>query len=139
MQPVYTVAPDASVDLIHIKAIREQLPRNLARLFPGLFEEVELALDEMIPAAQDGTRLCSALGNRGAMLSLPAGWVPVIAFAAVARIISRVSNRVFVNAPLCKSYRTMKSRVLGRLSGSRMFEVEMKDSWTLCATTRMMS
>ena len=112
MQPVYTVAPDASVDLIHIKAIREQLPRNLACLFPGLLEEVELALDEMIPAAQGGTRRCSAPENRGAMLSLPAGWVPVTAFPTVARIISRVSNRVFVGAPLCKSYRTMKSRVL---------------------------
>ncbi|KZT70598.1 cytochrome P450 [Daedalea quercina L-15889] len=83
VQPVYTVAPDASVNMIHIEAIREQLPRNLARLFPCVVEEVGLALDDLVPATQDE-------------------WLPVKAFPTVAQIISRASNRVFVGAPLCR-------------------------------------
>ena len=55
---MYTVARDASLNLIHIKAIREKLPRNLARLFPAVLEEVELSLDELVPPRDSRHILC---------------------------------------------------------------------------------
>ncbi|KZT08765.1 cytochrome P450, partial [Laetiporus sulphureus 93-53] len=84
IQTKYTIAPDVLVHPIHITAIKERLTRNLAPLFPGIVEEVEVALNDKVSVRGDE-------------------WVSVPAYSTVAHIVSRASSRVFVGLPLCRN------------------------------------
>lgn len=48
--PKMSIAREAYSHPIHVAAIKQWMPRSLARLFPEILEEVERAFDELVPA-----------------------------------------------------------------------------------------
>ncbi|TFY54619.1 hypothetical protein EVJ58_g8754 [Rhodofomes roseus] len=85
VDPELTISWEAYKYPIHVDAMKQWLPRNSARLFPAILEEVERALEELIPDSET------------------AEWLPVHAYPTVTKIVVRASNRLFVGAPLCRN------------------------------------
>ncbi|TFY54618.1 hypothetical protein EVJ58_g8757 [Rhodofomes roseus] len=81
MDPGLTISREGYKHPIHITGIKQWLPRNSARLFPAILEEVERALEELIPDSETE-------------------WLPVHAYPKVMTIVARASNRLFIGAPL---------------------------------------
>lgn len=81
----WTIQPDIVRYPIHVTAIKQKLTRNLAVVAPAVVNEVQLSLDELIPANEND-------------------WLPIAGFQTVQKIIARASNRVFVGEPLCVHY-----------------------------------
>ncbi|KAH9929775.1 cytochrome P450 [Fomitopsis serialis] len=80
----WTIQPDIVQYPIHVTAIKQKLTRNLAVVAPAVVNEVQLALDELIPAIDND-------------------WLPIAGFQTVQEIVARASNRVFVGEPLCRN------------------------------------
>ena len=75
-----------------------QLVRNLPNILGGVYEEIELAfVDEL--ALQGHGEFHRVLYTDADMHT---EWKEVKFPPAIRRIVSRVSNRVFVGSPLCK-------------------------------------
>ncbi|OSX67133.1 hypothetical protein POSPLADRAFT_1051288 [Postia placenta MAD-698-R-SB12] len=82
----HTVAPDVTTHPIHTPVIRGPLTRNLNSLFPDIVDEMKAAFPDVMPSpTKDGE------------------WVEIPVRDTMARIVSRVSNRVFVGLPLCRN------------------------------------
>ncbi|KAG6336144.1 hypothetical protein ID866_2954 [Astraeus odoratus] len=54
LQVRYTFGIEAQEHPYHVQVIRDHLKRNLTELFPGVFEEIRLALDDVIPFQETG-------------------------------------------------------------------------------------
>ncbi|KAH9837367.1 cytochrome P450 [Rhodofomes roseus] len=80
----WTIQPDISRYPVHVTAIKEKLTRNLAVVTPAIVNEVQLAMDELIPATEKE-------------------WLPVTGFQTMMKIVARASNRIFVGEPLCRN------------------------------------
>ncbi|KAF8576152.1 cytochrome P450 [Ramaria rubella] len=87
---VYTMGSDFMSSL-HVDVVRNHVSRNLDQLFPQMWEELVPAFQEYIPITDD--------------------WTPVKPREVVMNIISRVSNRTFVGAPLCRNPEWIKLNV----------------------------
>ncbi|KAF8585253.1 cytochrome P450 [Ramaria rubella] len=87
---VYTMGSDFASSL-HVDVVRNHVSRNLDQLFPQMWEELVPAFEEYIPITDD--------------------WTPVKPREVVMNIISRVSNRTFVGAPLCRNLEWIKLNV----------------------------
>ncbi|KAH7930529.1 cytochrome P450 [Leucogyrophana mollusca] len=84
LQVKYTFGFEAQDNPYHVLVIRNQLKRNLADLFPEVVDEIEQSFVDNIPNC----------GNE---------WVGVQAYSAIMDATCRVSNRLFVGLPLCRS------------------------------------
>ncbi|CCL98543.1 uncharacterized protein FIBRA_00543 [Fibroporia radiculosa] len=84
VQHKYTIAEEVVSDPFHINIIRGPLTRNLAALLPAIVDEIDASFRELIPTH----------GNE---------WVTISAVPLMARIVCRVSNRVFVGMPTCRN------------------------------------
>ncbi|KAF8574245.1 cytochrome P450 [Ramaria rubella] len=78
----YTMGRDVTSDPYHVEVTRTHLTRNLAQLYPAMREELVPAFEENIPVTDD--------------------WTSVTVLEAAMKIVSRVSNRIFVGAPTCR-------------------------------------
>ncbi|KZT02239.1 cytochrome P450 [Laetiporus sulphureus 93-53] len=79
----YTIAPDANKLPIHINVIKGPLTRNLGVIYSDVVDEMKAAFPENIPASEE--------------------WTDVDVLNAMANIVARASNRVFVGLPLCRN------------------------------------
>ncbi|KAH9829925.1 uncharacterized protein C8Q71DRAFT_863007 [Rhodofomes roseus] len=57
VDPELTISWEAYKYPIHVDAMKQWLPRNSARLFPAILEEVERALEELIPDSETGAHV----------------------------------------------------------------------------------
>ncbi|KAH8828952.1 cytochrome P450 [Flagelloscypha sp. PMI_526] len=81
-QAEFTMGPEVAWDPNHsIAAIRGPLTRNIAKIYPEMREETIASATDHIPLTEDWTE------------------VPVV--DVLMRMVSRISNRVFVGLPLC--------------------------------------
>ncbi|KAI0060665.1 cytochrome P450 [Artomyces pyxidatus] len=83
LQADHTFGPDVFVQPYHISVCQMQLTRALSAVFCGMYEELTAAFEEAIPVKEDV-------------------WMPVPIGDVLRDVICRVSNRVFVGAPLCR-------------------------------------
>ncbi|KAI0060667.1 cytochrome P450 [Artomyces pyxidatus] len=79
----HTFGPGVMEDPNHVAVIQMQLTRALATVFGDMYDELSATFDEAIPAKADG-------------------WMQVPVGEVLRDVICRVSNRVFVGAPLCR-------------------------------------
>ncbi|PCH34174.1 cytochrome P450, partial [Wolfiporia cocos MD-104 SS10] len=79
----HTIAPDVNDHPIHLAVIRGPLTRNLGVVFLDVIDEIFAAFPDVIKL--DGN-----------------GWASVALLPAMAKVVSRASNRVFVGLPLCE-------------------------------------
>ncbi|KAH9918497.1 cytochrome P450 [Fomitopsis serialis] len=84
LQAKYTIAKDILRNPIHIPVIRGPFTRNLAAFMPDVADEIASAVQEAVPDAGDE-------------------WVGVVASPAMARVVCRASNRVFIGLPMCRN------------------------------------
>jgi len=54
MQTEFTLGPNVSTVPYHVPIVRSQLTRNLSTLFPAVYAEVMDALDQQVPARENG-------------------------------------------------------------------------------------
>jgi len=90
LQMTYTLDLLDKHDFYHEDVIRSKLIRNLSAVLKDVNDEIALALDDSIPAVGEE-------------------WVKIPIVPALQRIVCRISNRVFVGAPLCRNpdYQTL--------------------------------
>ncbi|RDX42959.1 cytochrome P450 [Lentinus brumalis] len=84
IQLKYTIGPEALTDGYHIDIIKEKLTRTLPAVLPNVIDELRLAVQEYIPAKDDGK------------------WVTITVMPVIQHIVARASNRAFVGLPLCR-------------------------------------
>lgn len=84
LQVKYTFGIDAQEYPYHIQVTRNHLSRNLQALFPVVYEEINHAFSAITPLDQDG-------------------WTKVRIYPEIMKAMCRVSNRLFVGLPLCRS------------------------------------
>lgn len=92
-------------DPFHFDIIRTQLTKNLARVFPDVFDEIDTTFKEVLPANEDGW-------YSGSFRTYPpteaewrlTEWVPVHVIKVARNVVARASNRVFVGLPMCQCF-----------------------------------
>ncbi|KAG2057010.1 cytochrome P450 [Suillus hirtellus] len=84
LQVKYTFGIDAQEYPYHIQVTRNHLSRNLQALFPDVYNEIIDTFSTIIPSAQNG-------------------WAKVRIYPEIMKAMCRVSNRLFVGLPLCRS------------------------------------
>ena len=57
LQTEFTLGSNSSTVPYHVPILRSQLTRNLSTLFPAVYEEVEGAFDQLVPARENGWSL----------------------------------------------------------------------------------
>ncbi|VDB84351.1 unnamed protein product [Peniophora sp. CBMAI 1063] len=91
LQLEYTLGTD-SVDVpYHVDVVRNALTRNLNARFDDIWDEIQMAFGEEISAGED--------------------WKTLPAVETIQRIVSRVSNRLFVGLPLCRNGQWMQLNI----------------------------
>ncbi|RPD64678.1 cytochrome P450 [Lentinus tigrinus ALCF2SS1-7] len=85
IQAKYTLGEDAFADPYHVDIIKEKLTRTLPAVLPEVVDELRLAVQEYIPAKDEGE------------------WVKVTVMPTMQHIVARASNRAFVGLPLCRN------------------------------------
>ncbi|KAF8989849.1 cytochrome P450 [Cyathus striatus] len=83
LQFSYTVGSEMVTNPYHASVIRTHLTRNLANLIPGMRDEMLTVFSETIPEKEE--------------------WVNYNASGAFEKVLARLSNRVIVGFPLCRS------------------------------------
>ncbi|EKG20098.1 Cytochrome P450 [Macrophomina phaseolina MS6] len=71
-----------------VHVIKADLTPSLPRLMPAISEEIDLALERVLPSCDD--------------------WTPVVAYSMLLDIVAQVSARVFVGEPLCRDPRWLQ-------------------------------
>ncbi|KAJ7642115.1 hypothetical protein FB45DRAFT_365565 [Roridomyces roridus] len=84
LQTKFTMGPEITDNAYHHIAIRGNLTRNLHRCFPDVRDEIVSAFDDVLQL--DG-----------------AEWKTLPVLPTSMAIVARVSNRIFVNLPLCRN------------------------------------
>ena len=54
----YIFGPEVMEDGYNVAVIRERLTRNLGPLYGDIYDEIRSACDRLIPATEDGERIC---------------------------------------------------------------------------------
>jgi len=101
-----------------IELVKGRLTRSIATVFPTVVEEMDAAFTDEITSklGEDGTLfiwlLCPLLGrNAHRSRANGADWTPISPIGPLTKVITRMSNRLFVGLPLCTSlplfYRVM--------------------------------
>ncbi|KAJ8586523.1 cytochrome P450 [Rhizopogon salebrosus TDB-379] len=83
LQVKYTFGFDVQEYPYHVQVIRNHLSRNLEGLFPDVYDEIAHAFSAIIPSDQ--------------------GWAKVCVHQEITKAMCRISNRIFVGLPLCRS------------------------------------
>lgn len=78
--------------------IRHKLTRDVAITFKDVHEELVMAMDDFIPACEDSTWQSHRRKGYGLQ---HAEWVKVPVIETLQRVVCRITNRIFVGAPLC--------------------------------------
>ncbi|KAK7678985.1 hypothetical protein QCA50_017928 [Cerrena zonata] len=78
----FTLGPSIHKNTYHVAILKNQLTRGINILFPEMKDELQSAFNDLVPSLD--------------------GWVKIPAFTAATKIISRISNRVFVGLPKCR-------------------------------------
>lgn len=73
---------------VAIHVIKADLTPGLPRLMPVISEEIDLALERVLPPSED--------------------WTPVVVYSKLLDIVAQVSARVFVGEPLCRDPRWLQ-------------------------------
>lgn len=82
--------------------VRNQLTKNLGVLFPHLRDEVAQTFDDFIPTTKGELNPRTSLpAVRKLMARAREEWTKVCASAVITQMVVRISNRLFVGAPLC--------------------------------------
>lgn len=84
LQVKYTFGVDAQEYPYHTQVTRNHLSRNFQALFPDVYDEINHTFGAIIPLDQDG-------------------WANVRIYPEITKAMCRVSNRIFVGLPLCRS------------------------------------
>ncbi|KAF5382324.1 hypothetical protein D9757_008449 [Collybiopsis confluens] len=92
MQSDYTMGLAARIDAYQINVVRSPLTRSLAAKFDDLWDEIQAAFIDEIPAKESE-------------------WMKVSMLHTVTRIISRTSNRYFVGLPVCRDPDYVRSTI----------------------------
>lgn len=85
-----------------VDIIRSVLTRHIAPFFGDIHNEVEASFRDLVPTRGDGMSHYP-LGRIAFDYSCRTDWVPVLAFDAMREVVARVSGRVFVGLPTCRS------------------------------------
>ncbi|KAF8574248.1 cytochrome P450 [Ramaria rubella] len=83
----HLAGPTLTSDMYHIDVVRSQLTRNISNLYPAMLDELVPTFEDYIPVTD---------------VDLGADWTPITVLETGMKIISRVSNRIFVGAPTCR-------------------------------------
>jgi hypothetical protein len=89
-------------DPYHVPVVRSQLTRNLGVLFPDLRDEILRSFEDIIPTHNHGTPVTHA-DKTYPLIHCFTEWTTLPAFDTATKLVTRVSNRVFVGLPLCSS------------------------------------
>ncbi|KAG2085392.1 cytochrome P450 [Suillus discolor] len=84
LQVKYTFGVDVQEYPYHIQVTRNHLSRNLQALFPDVYDEINHVFSTIIPLDKNG-------------------WAKVRIYPEIMKAMCRVSNRLFVGLPLCRS------------------------------------
>jgi len=85
IQAEYTLSMLNPRDGYSTDVIRSKLTRDVAATFKDVREELVMAMDDFIPACDDK-------------------WVKVPVIETLQRVVCRITNRIFVGAPLCRDH-----------------------------------
>ena len=96
----YTLGPESAGDLYHVGVIRAALNRNWAACFPDIQDEVVRSFNDILVLDGDGR---PGLVRSALCTHVLLDWKAVPAMDTMLRLACRVSNRLFVGAPLCMS------------------------------------
>ncbi|KZV74109.1 cytochrome P450 [Peniophora sp. CONT] len=91
LQVDYTLGTDTVEVPYHVDIIRGALTRNLNARFDDIRDEIQVAFGEEIDAGK--------------------AWKEIPAVQTIQRIVSRVSNRLFVDLPLCRNREWMQLNI----------------------------
>ena len=81
--------------MFHVNVIRNQLTQHIASMMPDIIDELTAVLGEDLDLlVQDGRRIHS-------MRTLIVDWTSFVVYQKSLKIVSRISQRVFVGFPLC--------------------------------------
>ncbi|KAI0033518.1 cytochrome P450 [Vararia minispora EC-137] len=80
----YTFGREIAMNQYHANVIRGQFTRHIGVLFDEVYDEMVAAFNDIVPAEVERS------------------WVKFKTTTALQRIVSRVSNRVFIGLPLCR-------------------------------------
>ncbi|KAF8574243.1 cytochrome P450 [Ramaria rubella] len=87
----HLLGPTIGTNPYHLEIIRTQMARNLGNLFPDLHDEVVNAFEDNIPVTGE--------------------WTKIPASRTIQQIVARVTNRIFVGAPLCRDPRYIRLNI----------------------------
>ncbi|EKM50984.1 uncharacterized protein PHACADRAFT_187601 [Phanerochaete carnosa HHB-10118-sp] len=82
LQADHTLGREATSNGYHVPVIRTQLTRHLTPFFADIHDEIVQSFADVVPPTE--------------------GWAKVPVLKATMRVVSRVSNRVFVGLPYCR-------------------------------------
>ncbi|KAF8899435.1 cytochrome P450 [Infundibulicybe gibba] len=112
LQADYTLGEEIRHDTYHLGVIRNELNKNLERIFPEVLDETVAAFHDIID---------SKLSDRG--------WTSIPAVSTFTQIVCRAMNRSFVGLPLCRNQdycdiniqflKPLAGRAFTRISGLR--------------------
>jgi hypothetical protein len=103
LQLRHTFSEGIATNHYHVPVTRNELARHLPALMPDIVDELGVAMEDEIPR-NDGLPPFPSLSPPFSLypeLSNSSDWTPIRAFEATTKIVSRISNRVFVGLPLC--------------------------------------
>ncbi|KAF5321052.1 hypothetical protein D9619_000106 [Psilocybe cf. subviscida] len=84
LQLDHTLGPEVTTNPYHLQVVRTTMTRNIGAQFADMRDEAIKAFEEIIPPSSTG-------------------WVAVPIFPAVTEVLSRISARLAVGAPLCEN------------------------------------
>ena len=81
----YTIKPDHVRERIYIheELIKRDLTRNLEAIIPDIAEELEISFNDIIGLDTED-------------------WKEITAYESIRKVLTRITNRVFVGLPLCE-------------------------------------
>ena len=99
LQLEYTLGISDPFDEYITSFVRSKLARNIAVIFKDVREELVMGMNDLVPIHEDST--WQSFEQRGYSSHSPAEWVKVSIQETMQRVICRITNRIFVGAPLC--------------------------------------
>ena len=99
----YTLGEDLLENPWQIDVIQGKLTRNLDAIIPDLADELQVALQDVVPSKGEGEFCIPVSPAVGMYLRSLEDWVEVDVAQVAAMLVTRMSNRVFVGLPLCKA------------------------------------
>lgn len=90
----------------HNEIVRNQLTRSMTTTFEDICDEIARAMNDVIPQSKEDSGKGILWERMKTLIWTPAfqEWVGVNCLASMRDVVCRASNRVFVGAPLCKSF-----------------------------------